>query len=83
MSDSHIKLTRFDDYALDTRYPGRSGYGGRKDALFDSITFRIIPEPNAMIAALEAGEIHLADVVQENSVPDLKARKDIEFSIFD
>src|SRR4051812_44504102 len=41
VSDSHIKLSRFDDYALDTRYPGRSGYGGRKDALFDSITFRI------------------------------------------
>lgn len=78
VSDSHIKLARFDDYALDTRYPGCSGYGGRKDALFDSITFRIIPEPNAMIAALEAGEIHFADVVQENSVPDLKKRNDID-----
>ncbi|MFX4481936.1 ABC transporter substrate-binding protein, partial [Acinetobacter baumannii] len=34
--DSHVKLVRFDQYALDMREPGRDGYGGRKDALFDS-----------------------------------------------
>ena len=71
-ADSHVKLARFDDYALDTRYPGPSGYGGRKDALFDTLTFRIIAEPSAMVAAIETGEIHLADLVPEHSVPGLK-----------
>ncbi|CAH1662359.1 ABC transporter substrate-binding protein [Chelatococcus asaccharovorans] len=71
-ADSHVKLARFDDYALDTRYPGPSGYGGRKDALFDTLTFRIIAEPSAMVAAIETGEIHLADLVPEHAVPGLK-----------
>lgn len=71
-ADSHVKLVRFDDYALDTRYTGRDGYGGRKDALFDSVTFRIIPEPAAMVAALQTGEIHMADIVPEYAVPELK-----------
>ncbi len=76
--DSHVKLVRFDDYALDTRYAGLDGYGGRKEALFDTITFRIIPEPNAMVAALETGEIHFADVVPEHVVPALSQRPDLE-----
>lgn len=70
--DSHVKLQRFDGYGLDTRYPGRDGYGGRKDALFDSVTFRIITEPSAMVAALEAGEIQMADLVPEHAVAELR-----------
>jgi peptide/nickel transport system substrate-binding protein len=76
--DSHVKLVRFADYAVDTRYPGRDGYGGRKDTLFDSLTFRIIAEPSAMVAALEAGEIHMADDVPEHAVPDLKGNRNLK-----
>jgi len=76
--DSHVKLQRFDQYALDTRYPGRDGYGGRKDALFDTITFRIITEPSAMVAALEAGEIHMADLVPEHAVAGLRKNAAID-----
>jgi peptide/nickel transport system substrate-binding protein len=77
-ADSHVKLVRFDEYALDTRYPGRDGYGGRKEALFDSITFRIIPEPAAMVAAMQTGEIHMADIVPEYAVPELKGNPKLE-----
>lgn len=78
VGDSHVKLARFDGYVADDRYPGPSGYGGRKDALFDSITFRIIPEPSAMVAALEVGEIHFADVVPQYTVDQLKALPEVE-----
>src|SRR6202795_5374700 len=30
VKDSHLVITRFDDYAADTSAPGRDGYGGRK-----------------------------------------------------
>lgn len=78
VGDSHVKLARFDGYVPDDRHSGPSGYGGRKEALFDTITFRIIPEPSAMVAALEVGEIHFADLVPQYAVPQLKSLSQLE-----
>ena len=64
--DSHVKLTRFAEYSQDTRMPDIDGFGGRKTAYLDTVTFRIMPEPGAQTAALEAGEVH---IVEEISVP--------------
>jgi peptide/nickel transport system substrate-binding protein len=58
--DSHVKLTRFEEYSQNTNYQKRDGFGGKKTAYFDSVTVRFIPENGARAAALEAGEIHAA-----------------------
>ncbi len=70
--DSHIRLVRHDSYAADTRSAGRDGYVGNKQANFDVINFRIIPESAATVAALEAGEIDMAENMPDKAVPTLK-----------
>src|SRR5262245_5475337 len=70
--DSHVRLVRHEQHAVDTRSPGRDGYVGNKQALFDVINFRIIPESAAMAAALEAGVIDMAEWVPDKGVPTLK-----------
>lgn len=61
--DSHVKLERFAEYSADTRHSGIDGFGGKKTALLDTVTFRVIPEPGAAVAALEAGEVHLLEQI--------------------
>jgi len=76
--DSHVTLERFNDYSQDMDHAGPTGFGGKKTAYLDTVTFRIIPEAGARIAALEAGEIHWADQIpvpaalRMQSDPDLK-----------
>jgi peptide/nickel transport system substrate-binding protein len=61
--DSHVTLEKFADYTQDTRYDGPDGFGGKKTAYFDKVTFRIMPEPGAQVAALEAGEVDILDQI--------------------
>ena len=42
--DSHVKLKRFDRYKVNETLPDRTGFGGRKIAYFDTVTFRIVTE---------------------------------------
>ena len=58
VADSHVKIKRFDGYKADTRHKDVVGFGGAKTACLDTVTFRMMTEPAARIAALEAGEIH-------------------------
>jgi peptide/nickel transport system substrate-binding protein len=67
--DSHVKLERFEEYAADDRYEKEDGFGGKKTAYFDTVTFRIMPEPGAQVAALEAGEV---DVVEQIPMPSAR-----------
>ncbi|HEY8594724.1 MAG TPA: ABC transporter substrate-binding protein [Devosiaceae bacterium] len=67
--DSHVKLERFEGYSQDTRWDDINGFGGKKTAYLDTITFRIIPEPGAQTAALETGEV---DIIEQISVPAAK-----------
>jgi peptide/nickel transport system substrate-binding protein len=53
-------LKRFDDYRPDERYPGATGFGGRRIAYFDSVKIVFMREISAQIAALEAGQIDVA-----------------------
>lgn len=78
VGDGYVRLGRFDDYALDERYEGTDGYGGRKIAHFETLTFRIIPEPASMVAALEVNEIQLADIVPARRVAALRANPDLQ-----
>ena len=75
--DSHVKLERFEDYSADTRSEGIDGFGGKKTAYFDTVTFRIITEPGAQVAALEAGEVHVVEQVPVPAARRLKDNADI------
>lgn len=75
--DSHVTLERFDDYAADTRHSGPDGFGGLKTAYLDRVTFRIIPEPGAQVAALEAGEVHLLEQIPVPAARRLQSNDDI------
>lgn len=61
--DSHVKLERFKDYSPNTHYTKRDGFAGRKEAYFDTVTFRFMPEAGARVAALQSGEVHLVETV--------------------
>lgn len=61
--DSHVKLVRFADYSQDTRMKGIDGFGGRKTAYLETVTFRIMPEQGAQVAALETGEVQGVEIV--------------------
>jgi peptide/nickel transport system substrate-binding protein len=61
--DSHVTLEKFADYSQDMRHDGPDGFGGKKTAYMDRVTFRIMPEPGAQVAALEAGEVDILDQI--------------------
>ncbi|MEZ5866826.1 MAG: ABC transporter substrate-binding protein, partial [Geminicoccaceae bacterium] len=50
--DGFVKLARFDDYAPNAAFEGKTGFGGYKVACFDTVTFRIVKEPGARVAGL-------------------------------
>jgi peptide/nickel transport system substrate-binding protein len=76
--DDHVTLEKFADYTQDTRYEGADGFGGRKTAYFDTATFRIMPEPGAQVAALEAGEVDILDAMPPPAARRLADSPDIE-----
>lgn len=70
--DSHLVIKRFDGYVADTSSPGPDGLAGRRTAYLDSVRYNFVPEANARVAALQAGD---ADVVSDIP-PDLAKRFD-------
>ena len=76
--DSFVKLERFADYTADTRYAGIDGFGGKKTAYFDTVTYRIMPEGGARIAALEAGEVHVLEQIPVPAARRLASDPNIE-----
>ena len=52
---SYVKLKRFDGYKPNTHFEDRTGFGGYKQACFDTVTFRIVTEPGARVAGLKTG----------------------------
>jgi len=57
VGNSYLKLKRFEDYAPDTRYDDRTGFGGYKVACLDHVTLRMVTEPGARVAGLQTGEL--------------------------
>ena len=66
------KLKRFDGYTPNTNYDDRTGFGGYKQACFDTATFRIVTEPGARVAGLQTGELQGVEDVPTKSVEALK-----------
>jgi peptide/nickel transport system substrate-binding protein len=61
LPDQHLKLKKFPDYVVDDR--PASGFGGKREALVDEVIFRPIKEATVRAAALERGEVDIADEV--------------------
>jgi peptide/nickel transport system substrate-binding protein len=74
---SAVKLKRFDGYKPNTSFQQRTGFGGYKQACFDTVTFRIVTEPGARVAGLRTGELQGVEDLPAKSVPDLKDDKNI------
>ena len=75
--DSHIKLTRVEDYSQQEDAAPRDGFGGKRTAHVDSVTFRTVPEAGAQIAGLLTGDYHIADQVSPQDVPRLEASAEV------
>jgi len=76
--DSHVKLRRFDGYVQNTAYQGRDGFAGKKTAHLDSVMIRFMPEAGARVAALEAGEIHINELIPTPAANRLKSNRNIK-----
>ncbi len=77
VAGGYAKLRRYDGYSPNTHYEQRTGFGGYKQACFDTVTFRIVTEPGARVAGLETGELQGVEDVPIKSVQELKGNKNI------
>ncbi len=75
---SYVKLKRFDGYVPNTHFEQKTGFGGYKQACFDTVTFRIVTEPGARVAGLRTGELQGVEDVPTKSVDELKKDKNIK-----
>jgi len=69
---SAVKLKRFDGYKPNTQFEQKTGFGGYKQACFDTVTFRIVTEPQARLAGLKTGELQGVEDLPTKSLDDLK-----------
>jgi peptide/nickel transport system substrate-binding protein len=76
--DSHVLLRRFDGYVANGAYKERDGFAGRKTVHLDSVRFRFMPEAGARVAALEAGEIHINELIPTPAAQRLKSNRNIK-----
>lgn len=60
---TQLNAARFGDYVANQAYPGRDGYGGRRTAHFDAISFRVVSEASGRVAGLQSGDFHIIDNV--------------------
>jgi peptide/nickel transport system substrate-binding protein len=69
---SFVKMKRFDGYVPNKNFEQRTGFGGYKQACFDTVTFRIVTEGQARVAGLQTGELQGVEDVPAKSLPDIK-----------
>ncbi|MBS0559039.1 MAG: ABC transporter substrate-binding protein [Proteobacteria bacterium] len=74
---SFVKLKRYDGYKPNTAFTERTGFGGYKQACFDTVTFRIVTEPGARVAGLKTGELQGVEDVPTKALSELKTDKNI------
>ena len=69
---SYVKIKRFDGYVPNKNFEQRTGFGGYKQACFDTVTFRIVTEGQARVAGMETGELQGVEDLPAKSLPDIK-----------
>jgi peptide/nickel transport system substrate-binding protein len=74
---SQVKLKRYDGYAPNTKYEDRTGFGGYRQACFDTVVFRIVTESGARLAGLKTGELQGVEDLPTKSLEDLKKDKNV------
>jgi peptide/nickel transport system substrate-binding protein len=74
---SYVKLKRYDGYQPNTQFEQRTGFGGYKQACFDTVTFRIVTEPQSRVAGLKTGELQGVEDLPTKSLADLKSNRDV------
>lgn len=81
--DGVTRLTgeRFDDYAPNTAFEGRDGYGGRRTAYFVEISFRVASEASSRIAGLQSGAFDIIDDVPVQAA--LRLDSEGSYRVFD
>jgi peptide/nickel transport system substrate-binding protein len=79
--DVAVRLSRFADYRPDTRFPGPTGFGGRRVACADHIGLIPVTEAGSRVAGLLTGTYDFVEAVPITSVPQLEANKDINVEI--
>ena len=67
----HVELVRFDDYA--SPEGEADGYGGRREALFDTLRFVPVPDVGTRVAGLQAGDYDYAESIQGDLYETLDA----------
>jgi peptide/nickel transport system substrate-binding protein len=77
MPGSFVKLKRYDGYVPNRNFEQRTGFGGYKQACFDTVTLRIVPEPGSRVAGLRTGELQGVEDIPTRSVAELKGDKNI------
>ena len=75
---SFVKLKRYEGYVPNAKFEQRTGFGGYKQACFDTVTFRIVTEGGARVAGLETGELQAVEDVPTKSTERLKTNKDVK-----
>jgi peptide/nickel transport system substrate-binding protein len=71
----YLRLDRFEDYVA--QEGPASGFTGRREALVDRIEFRPITEATVRAAALENGEVHIADTIAYPDYLRLQGNPDV------
>jgi peptide/nickel transport system substrate-binding protein len=74
---SYVKMKRYEGYKPNTNFDQRTGLGGYKQACFDTVTFRIVTEPQGRLTGLRSGELQGVEDVPTKSLADLKNDKNI------
>lgn len=60
---TRLRGRRFADYVANEKYSGRDGYGGRRTAHVDEISFAVVSEASARVAGLQSGQFDILDEV--------------------
>jgi peptide/nickel transport system substrate-binding protein len=76
-ADSHVRLKRFADYVPDSRYQGTDGFAGRKEIFFEQVDFKLVKDPGARVAGLEAGQFHIIEDLPVESAKRIASNKAI------
>ncbi len=74
VKDDHLTLRRFEGYSVDETAKGPDGYAGRKTAYLDTVRYNFVPEANARIAALQAGDADFISLVPPDQIKRIEAQ---------
>ncbi len=58
---TRLRIKRYEDYRPDETHQDRDGYGGRRVAYLDEVTFTVVSEASSRVSGVQSGQITIAD----------------------